>query len=57
MGVQMENFNVANDTRRAEAGNVASIRPYETPSIRVMDEKDVLSSFQVTVAGVTWWVM
>ena len=53
----MENFNVANDTRRAEAGNVASIRPYETPSIRVMDERDVLSSLQVTVAAITWWGM
>jgi hypothetical protein len=32
-------------------------RPYETPRIRVMDEKEVLSSFQVTVAAITWWVM
>jgi hypothetical protein len=47
----MENFDVA---KNAE---VTTIRPYETPSIRVMDEKDVLSSFQVTVAGITWWVM
>ena len=31
--------------------------PYETPSIRVMDEQEVLSAFQVTVAGITWWVM
>ena len=49
----MENFDVA----KADAGNVTNIRPYETPSIRVMDEKDVLSSFQVTVASITWWVM
>jgi hypothetical protein len=28
---------------------------YQKPSIRVMDEKDVLSAFQVTVAGVSWW--
>jgi hypothetical protein len=48
----MENFDVA---KNADAGT--TIRPYETPSIRVMDEKDVLSSFQVTVAGITWWVM
>jgi hypothetical protein len=53
----MESFNFAKDTHRAEAGNVTTIRPYEPPSIRVMDEKDVLSSFQVTVAGITWWVM
>jgi hypothetical protein len=57
MEVQMEKFNAANDTRRAESGNATTIRPYETPSIRVMDEKDVLSSLQVTVAGITWWNM
>ena len=28
---------------------------YQKPSIRVMDEKEVLSAFQVTVAGVSWW--
>jgi hypothetical protein len=33
------------------------VRPYETPTIRVMDENEVLSAFQVTVAGITWWVM
>jgi hypothetical protein len=33
------------------------IRPYEAPSIRVMDEQEVLSAFQVTVAATTWWVM
>lgn len=32
-------------------------RPYEAPSIRVMDEQEVLSAFQVTVAAITWWVM
>ena len=53
----MEDFDVAKDSFRADAGNVTTIRSYETPSIRVMDEKDVLSSFQVTVAGITWWVM
>ena len=34
-----------------------AVTPYVTPNIRVMDEKEVLSAFQVTVAGVTWWVM
>lgn len=53
----MENFDVAKDSFRADASNVTTIRAYETPSIRVMDEKDVLSSFQVTVAAITWWVM
>jgi hypothetical protein len=32
-------------------------RPYEAPSIRVMDEQEVLSAFQVTVASTTWWGM
>ena len=31
--------------------------PYQKPSIRVMDETEVLSAFQVTVAGVSWWIM
>ena len=30
---------------------------YGQPSIRVMDESEVLAAFQVTSAGVTWWVM
>jgi hypothetical protein len=30
---------------------------YQAPRIRVLDEKDVLSAFQVTVAGISWWVM
>lgn len=34
-----------------------TIRPYEAPTIRAMDETEVLSSFQVTVAGISWWVM
>ena len=53
----MESFDVANSTRHAEAVNVTTIRSYEPPSIRVMNETEVLSAFQVTVAGVTWWVM
>lgn len=30
---------------------------YQKPSIRELDEKEVLSAFQVTVAAATWWVM
>lgn len=30
---------------------------YEPPRIRVMDEAEVLKAFQVTSAGVSWWVM
>ena len=33
------------------------VRSYEKPSIRELDEKEVLSAFQVTVAAITWWVM
>ena len=28
---------------------------YQKPNIRVMDEKEILSAFQVTVAGISWW--
>jgi hypothetical protein len=52
---RMDSFNASKDA--VITGNVTSIRPYEPPSIRVMDEKEVLSSFQVTVASITWWVM
>ena len=41
----------------ASRSEEAPLRPYVTPSIRAMDEKEVLSSFQVTVAAITWWVM
>lgn len=41
----------------AAVGQEETVRPYEAPSIRVMDEKEVLSAFQVTVAAVSWWVM
>lgn len=30
---------------------------YEPPSITVMDEREVLRSFQITSAGISWWVM
>lgn len=31
--------------------------PYASPRIRVMDESEVLTAFQVTSAGITWWMM
>ena len=34
-----------------------AVRAYTTPSIRVMDEQEVLSAFQVTVAATSWWTM
>ena len=30
---------------------------YEPPQIKVMDEEEVLKTFQVTQAGITWWTM
>jgi len=30
---------------------------YEKPQIKVMSEAELLVAFQVTQAGVTWWVM
>jgi hypothetical protein len=30
---------------------------YETPRVRQMDEMEVLSEFQVTSAGISWWNM
>ena len=30
---------------------------YGPPRVRVMNESEVLAEFQVTSAGVTWWVM
>jgi hypothetical protein len=50
----MKSLDVANN---AVAGDVTTLRPYVQPCIRVMDEKDVLSALQVTVASITWWVM
>lgn len=30
---------------------------YEPPTIRLMDETEVLKAFQLTSAGVSWWTM
>lgn len=38
-----------------ESTNPGRLPAYQKPTIRVMDEKDVLSAFQVTVAGISWW--
>ncbi len=29
---------------------------YQSPAIRIMTEEEILNSFQVTQAMVTWWV-
>jgi hypothetical protein len=44
-------------TREGQSGVGIELPAYQKPSIRVMDEKEVLSAFQVTVAAITWWVM
>jgi hypothetical protein len=31
-------------------------RPYQRPSIKVLDESEVLASFQITSAFGSWWV-
>ena len=34
------------------------IKPrYEKPELKVMSENELLVAFQVTQAGVTWWIM
>jgi len=43
--------------REIQSGGRSELPDYVKPSIRMMDEKEVLSAFQVTVAAVTWWVM
>jgi hypothetical protein len=30
---------------------------YRVPTVRMMDESEVLAAFQVTSAGLTWWTM
>ncbi|MFO1109697.1 MAG: hypothetical protein U1E61_10980 [Bradyrhizobium sp.] len=47
----------AENTLVEARNDIATVRSYEKPSIRELDEKEVLSAFQVTVAAITWWVM
>lgn len=30
-------------------------RPYEPPTIKVLDESEMLAQFQITSAGTSWW--
>jgi len=48
-----------NGARSLDAAPVGAALPagYRTPRARVMDESEVLAAFQVTSAGMTWWVM
>jgi hypothetical protein len=47
------------DTQEKNVTGAANTKPkYETPSVKVMDESEVLTAFQVTAAGASlWWVM
>lgn len=36
---------------------VAERTAYEAPRVTVMDEADVLKTFQFTSAAISWWVM
>ena len=41
-----------------ETPQVVTERPaYEAPRVTVMDEAEVLKTFQFTSAAITWWVM
>jgi hypothetical protein len=49
---------VEKDGTQSATPNEAAVRPkYEPPKIKVMDEQEVLSVFQVVQAsGASWWV-
>jgi hypothetical protein len=41
-----------------QPNDVAAKPDYEPPMVRMMNEAEVLSAFQVTAAGTaTWWAM
>jgi hypothetical protein len=46
-----------NVNREIHPGESTALPAYQKPTIRVMDEKEVLSAFQVTVASISWWTM
>jgi len=54
-GDEMEKADAVGHATQTDGRN--GLPDYEKPSIRMMDEKEVLSAFQVTVAATTWWVM
>jgi len=48
---------VSADVAPSDLSGQAKLRQYVEPSIKVMDEAEVLSAFQVTVASISWWIM
>jgi len=61
LGEEMAEHDTEKQANKVERQNrqdkSGELPPYQKPSIRVMDETEVLSAFQVTVAGVSWWMM
>ena len=44
------------EKKEVTVANQETTRPaYETPKIQVMTEREILNTFQVTQAMVTWW--
>jgi hypothetical protein len=54
LGILMKSENTIVESRNEISSQVEL---YQKPRIRELDEKEVLSAFQVTVAAATWWVM
>ncbi len=50
--------NQTNPPANDQTAKVVTERPaYEAPRVTVMDEADVLKTFQFTSAAISWWVM
>ena len=45
------------DKQITEMDAAAPKRAYVSPTITVMEEEEVLSAFQVTVAAISWWLL
>ena len=43
------------DLNRTEPETQGGKKPYESPKVVVVDEKEMLKVFQVTSAGASWW--
>lgn len=51
-------MNIVDDqggTMAAERATTVQRPKYETPTIRVMSERDILNSFQITQSMAGWW--
>jgi len=52
---QIDNENNGHSSRKGQ--DQSALPTYEPPRLTVMNEDEVLSSFQVPVVATTWWVM